>query len=96
MKKILRKMSSLILSVLLVCSILPVRVAASYEIPGTCRVQTDSGTAYTVKTLDYSYDNNTYFSLRDIAVLLKDTDKSFSLEVTKNTEIGRASCRERV
>ncbi len=85
MKKILRKMSSLILSVLLVCSILPVRVAASYEIPGTCRVQTDSGTAYTVKTLDYSYDNNTYFSLRDIAVLLKDTDKSFSLEVTKNT-----------
>ncbi|MDE5933330.1 MAG: D-alanyl-D-alanine carboxypeptidase [Lachnospiraceae bacterium] len=85
MKKILLKISSLILSVILICSILPVRVAASYEIPGTCRVQTDVGNAYTVKTLDYSYGHNTYFSLRDIAMLLKDTDKSFSLEITKNT-----------
>lgn len=83
--KIIKKIKSLVLSVILLCSILPVRAEASYEIPGTCRVQADTDAAYIVKTLDYSYDNNTYFSLRDIAVVLNDTDKSFSLEITKNT-----------
>ena len=93
MKTILKKLSVLILCVLLVCSILPIRADASYEIPGTCLVQTDTGAAYTVKTLDYSYDYNTYFSLRDMAMLFKDTDKSFSLEITGNAvsmELGRA------
>ena len=85
MKAILQKISCLIFSVILVCSILPIQAAASYEIPGSCRVQTDTGAAGTVKTLDYSYDYNTYFSLRDIAMLLKDTDKLFSLEIASNT-----------
>lgn len=84
MKKILQKISALILSVMLICLVLPLRAAASYEIPGTCRVETDNGIAYTVKTLDYDYDNNVYFSLRDLAMVLKDTDKSFSLEITGN------------
>lgn len=79
------KISSFILAVLLVCSLLPVQSYAGYEIPGTCQVQTDTNAAGTAKTLDYSYDRNTYFSLRDIAMLLKDTGKSFSLEVAKNT-----------
>lgn len=83
--KILKKTISVILSVILLCSVLPVRADASYEIPGTCFVQADEGVIYTVKTLDYSYDNNTYFSLRDIAMVLNDTDKSFSLGITKNT-----------
>lgn len=85
MKPILHKISSLILIVILICFTLPVRAAASYEIPGICQVQTDTGSVCTVKTLDYSYDYNTYLSLRDIAMLLKDTDKSFSLEITNNT-----------
>lgn len=85
MKPILHKISSLILIVILICFTLPVRAAASYEIPGTCQVQTDTGSVCTVKTLDYSYDYNTYLSMRDIAMLLKDTDKSFSLEITNNT-----------
>ena len=85
MKLILQKISALILSVILICSILPIRAAASFEIPGTCQGQTDTGAACTVKTLDYSYDYNTYLSLRDIAMLLKDTDKSFSLEITGST-----------
>ena len=85
MKVILQKISSIILSVILICSILPMSAAASFEIPGTCQVQTDTGAACTVKTLDYSYDYNTYLSLRDIAMLLKDTDKSFSLEITRST-----------
>lgn len=85
MKKMRLKISSLILSVILVCAIWPVRVSASYEIPGTCLVQTDAGAADVVKTLDYSYDHNAYLSLRDIAMVLKNTDKSFSLEITKNT-----------
>ena len=85
MKAILQKISFLILSVILVCSILPIRAAAGFEIPGNCQVQADTGASCTVKTLDYSYDYNTYFSLRDIAMLLKDTDKSFSLEITNNT-----------
>ncbi len=85
MKAILQKISALILSVTLVCAILPIRADASYEIPGICRVQADGGAAYTVKTLDYAYDYNTYFSLRDIAMLLKDTDKAFSLEIEKST-----------
>lgn len=85
MRTSLYKISSLILAVILVCAILPIRADASFEIPGICQVQTDTGDACTVKTLDYAYDYNTYFSLRDIAVLLNGTDKSFSLEVTGNT-----------
>lgn len=83
MKKMIRKISVLILSVIMVCCVLPVR-AAGFEIPGICQVWTDSGAAWTVKTLDYSYDNNTYLSLRDMAMVFKDTEKSFSLEITKN------------
>lgn len=85
MKTILQKISALILSVILVCSVLPIRAEASFEIPGVCQVQTDTGGIHTVKTLDYSYDHNTYLSMRDIAMLLKDTDKAFSLEITNNT-----------
>ena len=85
MKTILHKINFLVLSVILVCSILPVKAAAGYEIPGICQVQTDTGDTCTVKTLDHSYDYNTYLSLRDIAMLLKDTDKPFSLEITNNT-----------
>ena len=84
MRSILKKISVLLLSVALVCCILPVRAAASYEILKTCQVQADTGTPYTVKIMDYSYDNNTYFSLRDIAMVLKGTDKAFSLSITKN------------
>lgn len=84
MKKNLQRLSCYILSIILVCAILPFRADASYEIVGLCQVQTDVSATGTVKTLDYSYDNNTYFSLRDIAMILKDSGKSFSLEVTKN------------
>jgi len=84
MKTILRKISALFMSALLIGFIIPVRADAGFEIPGICQVQTDSGTAFTVKTLDYGYDNNTYLSLRDMAMVLQDTDKSFSLEITKN------------
>ncbi|MDE7205711.1 MAG: D-alanyl-D-alanine carboxypeptidase [Lachnospiraceae bacterium] len=84
MKTTLQKITSFILTVILICFILPVRADASYEIPKTCQVQADTNAAYTVKTLDYSYDHNTYFSLRDIAVILNGTEKSFSLEITKN------------
>ncbi|MDE7478097.1 MAG: D-alanyl-D-alanine carboxypeptidase [Lachnospiraceae bacterium] len=84
MKTTLRKINSYILCVILVCFILPVRADASYEISGICQVQTDTSAAYTVKTLDYSYDHNTYFSLRDMAMVLNGTDKSFSLEITKS------------
>lgn len=84
MKTILQKISSLILSVILICFTLPIRAAASYEIPGVCLVQTDMGGTCIVKTLDYAYNDNTYFSLRDIAMLLKDTDKSFALDITDN------------
>ena len=84
MKTILQKTGSMILSVILICSLLPISTDASFEIPGSYRIETDTGDAGTVKTLDYAYDGNTYFSLRDIAMLLKDTDKSFSLEITGN------------
>ena len=84
MRSVLRKTNAFLLSVALVCFILPTKAAASYEIPGSCQVRVDNGTAYNVKILDYDYDNNTYFSLRDMAMVLKDTDKEFSLAVTKN------------
>ena len=84
MKKILKKISIFILSVTFVCSALPMRADASYELPGVWQVQADNGPAWTVKTLDYSYDHNTYFSLRDLAMILKDTDKAFSLDIKKN------------
>lgn len=84
MKTILRKTSCVLLAVILFCSVLPLKAAASYEISGTCQVQVDGGSVYTVKTLDYSYEHNTYLSLRDLAMLLKGTGKEFSLEVRKN------------
>lgn len=84
MKSNLQKISSFILAVVLVCALVPFQAAASYEIPGICQVQTDTNAAGVVKTLDYGYANNTYFSLRDTAMILKSTDKVFSLEITKN------------
>ena len=84
MKTILQKISVLILSVILLCSAWPSRAEAAFVIPGACRVQTDTGAVCMVKTLDYGYACNTYFSLRDMAMLLKDTNKSFSLNITRN------------
>ena len=84
MKAVLQKAGAFIISAILLYSILPVRAAANFEIPGTCQVQTDTGVTCIVKTLDYDYDFNTYFSLRDMAMALKDTDKSFSLEITQS------------
>ncbi|GFI23515.1 D-alanyl-D-alanine carboxypeptidase DacF [Lachnospiraceae bacterium] len=84
MKTILQKTNAFILSIILMCSVFPIEVNAAYEIPKTCQVQTDVGATNIVKTLDYSYDYNTYFSLRDIAMILKDTEKNFSLDITKN------------
>ena len=84
MKKYSQKISAFVLSLILVCTIPPFRTDASYESAGICQVQTDVGNAGTVKTLDYGYDNNTYFSLRDIAMILKDTGKTFVLDITKN------------
>lgn len=84
MKPTIQKISCVILSTILICLTIPVTADASYEIPSTCQVQTDTNAAYTVKTLDYSYDHNTYYSLRDIAVVLSGTDKAFSLDITKN------------
>lgn len=84
MKTILQKISIFILSVVLVSSFLTARASAGFEICGTCQVQTDTGTSGSVKFLDYGYANNTYLSLRDMAMLLKNTDKAFSLEITNN------------
>lgn len=84
MKKILRKISAVMLAVIIVCSARPVR-AAGFEIPGVCQIQTDTGASGVVKTLDYSYGNNTYLSLRDMAMIFMNTGKAFSLEITKNT-----------
>lgn len=84
MKPTIQKISCVMLSIILLCLTIPVTADASYEIPSTCQVQADTNAAYTVKTLDYSYDHNTYYSLRDIAVVLSGTDKAFSLDITKN------------
>ena len=84
MRSILQKIIALTLSAALICCMMPIKASASYEIPTTCQVQADTGTAYTVKTLDYDYGNNAYFSLRDMAMVLKGTDKAFSLAITKN------------
>lgn len=84
MKTIRQKICSFMLCVLLACAILPAGADAAYEIPGSCQVQTDSGALYTVKTLDYAYDNNTYLSLRDMAMALGGTGKAFSVQITKN------------
>ena len=84
MKTIFQKLNCLILCTVLVCFVPSVRAGAAFNIPGSCQVQADGGTPYTVKTIDCDYANNTYLSLRDLAMVLKDTDKSFSLAITKN------------
>ncbi len=85
MKTIRQKISFFLLNVILLCCIWPVKAQASFEIPGICQGQTDTGASCDIKTLDYGYDYNTYVSLRDMAMLLKDTDKAFSLEISGNT-----------
>ncbi len=84
MKKILRKICSVILCAVLLFAACPVRTSASFGIPGICQVQTDAGAGGIVKTLDYGYADNTYLSLRDMAMVLRGSEKSFSLEVAKN------------
>ena len=84
MKTIRQKISFFLLCVILVWTIPTIRTDAAFRIPGICQVQADEGAAYSVKTLDCDYANNTYFSLRDIAMILKDSEKSFSLEIRKN------------
>lgn len=79
-----KKTVSIALCIILLCFLCPVRADASYEIPGSTYVQTDAGGGAIVKTLDYSYAHNTYLSLRDIAMILNYTEKSFSLEISKN------------
>ena len=85
MKTILQKSSLFILSIILAVSLLPARVYAGFEMCGVCQVQTDTGAAGTVKFLDYSYVNNTYLSLRDLAMVLMDTDKAFSVEISNSS-----------
>ncbi|MCM1325904.1 MAG: serine hydrolase [Bacteroidales bacterium] len=81
----IQKISSFILSIMLICLIPSTTASADFEIPGTCQVWADDGAADTVKILDYDYVNNTYLSLRDVAMVLRDTDKSFSLSITQNS-----------
>lgn len=83
MKKILFNISAFTLAMVIVCSVMSVR-AAGFGMPGKCQVQTDSGIFGDVKTLDYSYSHNTYFSLRDMAMIFKDTEKCFSLDIKRN------------
>lgn len=84
MKINLRKISLLLLLAVLICSVPSVRAEAGFEIPGTCQVYVDAGDVCAVKTLDHDYGNNTYLSLRDMAMAFRGTDKSFSLEISKN------------
>ncbi len=79
------RIASFLLSAFLVCFLWPAEASADFEITGTCQVQADDGPAGTVKTLDYDYAHNTYLSLRDIAMILEDTDKCFSLAITRNS-----------
>lgn len=85
MKNVMKKICALVLAAAILCCFPPAMAQAGYQISGMYLVQTESGVPYAVKTLDYAYENNTYFSLRDIAMVLKGTDKAFSLEVTKNS-----------
>lgn len=84
MTSIFQKITRTMLYAVLLCDVFSLRAEAGFEIPGTCQVQTESGIPYTVRTLDHDYDSNTYFSLRDLAMVLRDTGKSFSLEITKS------------
>lgn len=84
MKTILQKISIFIVFLMLAGILWPARASAGFEICGTCQVQTDTGAAGIVKSLDYGYANNTYLSLRDLAALLKDTEKAFFAEITNN------------
>lgn len=84
MKKVLRKISSYMLCVIMICAALPAGTSAGFVISGICMAQTDTGAVGMVKTLDQGYANNTYLSLRDTAMILESTEKSFSLEIAKN------------
>ena len=57
--------------------------AASYVLRRNRYVSVDGGPLMIVRTLDYSYRNDTYINLRDLALVLADSDKAFSVEIDK-------------
>lgn len=85
MRKALRKLIALMaLTAVLAGQAMPARAGTGFEIPGACTVRTDTGAESIVKTFDYDYEGNTYYSLRDVAMALKGTEKAFSLGVTRS------------
>ncbi len=63
----------------------PVEATEKHRIAENLSVYADDHAPVTVRTLHYNYTNNRYLSLRDLAMVLKDTPKAFSLEFSENT-----------
>lgn len=77
---------SILIAMLLLAKLTNISAYASTENTRNIKVTVDGKNSVTVKVIDISYDNNAYYSLRDMAVALNGTDKSYSLSVS-NAEI---------
>ena len=80
----IRQAAALLLMLLLLPLSFPAEAAqpektAAHSLLENLPFSVDGGEALTVKTLHYSYGNNRYVSLRDVAYALSGTVKSFSL-----------------
>ena len=80
----IRQAAALLLVLLLLPLSFPAEAAqpektAAHSLLENLPFSVDGGEALTVKTLHYSYGNNRYVSLRDVAYALSGTVKSFSL-----------------
>lgn len=91
MKEIKKTQTSVIMSVALVFTILITTVltlltnevnAESVEYTDNVNVYVDGELKGSVRALHYDYLHNVYLSVRDIAVLLKDTQKNFEFSIS--------------
>ena len=76
-------------ALLFICLLLPCSAPAFAETVAhtfleNLPLSVDGGEARIVKTLHYSYGNNRYVSLRDLAAALSDTPKRFSVSITND------------
>ncbi len=98
MKKILIKTAAFLVGIIICTGIISAKeinaVPKDDQLPVNRTVNLN-GSEYTVKTIDYNYSNNTFISLRDMAAVLKDSPKAFSLAITADDiEITRGGAYE--
>ena len=87
MKRSLRFLSVLLCLLIVLPPAPSAGADSSLLTPVRMAVSIGDGTEYTVRAYDVSYENNIYLSLGDLAAVLKNSEKRFTIEY-RNTAQG--------